>query len=112
MSNRSGTPYSSPTDANRNRVTLAVSSVDGETPEPIEVNPSTGRLLVDAIIGGGASEPGLIPFAFDYVAYTNTSPTIDTYVYKTGGSGGATVATITITYTDSTKTQVSTVART
>lgn len=56
--------------------------------------------------GGG----GLSNIAWDYVAYTNTSTTVDTYVYKSGGSGGTTVKTLTITYTDTTKSQISNIA--
>lgn len=54
---------------------------------------------------------GLIPGAWDYLTLTPASTT-DTYVLKSGGSGGTTVCTITITYTDSTKATISTVART
>lgn len=54
----------------------------------------------------------LVPERFDYVAYTNTSSTVDTYTYRTGGQGGQIVATVVIAYTDTTKEQVSTVART
>jgi len=50
--------------------------------------------------------------AHDYISYTNTSTTVDTYVYKTGGSGGTTVATLTITYTDTTKSQPSSIVKT
>ena len=41
----------------------------------------------------------LVPGTYDYidVDYTDGNPT--TIVYKTGGSGGTTVATLTITYT-------------
>jgi Tfp pilus assembly protein PilW len=99
-----------PRDQNRTPVMGGVSSSDGKTVLPVEINPSTGRVLVDSIASGGGT--GLVPFSYDYIAYTNTSSTVDTYVYKTGGSGGTTVATITITYTDTTKTQISTVART
>lgn len=52
----------------------------------------------------------LVPRKYDYIAYTSTNATTDTYVYKTGGSGGTTVATVTIVWTDSNKTQVSTTA--
>jgi hypothetical protein len=55
---------------------------------------------------------GLVASAYDAVVYTNTSGTVDTYVYKTGGVSGTTVATVTITYTDSTKSQTSTIVRT
>ena len=46
---------------------------------------------------------------FDYIDGQQTSATVDTYVYKTGGSGGTTVQTITVTYTDSTKENLDTV---
>lgn len=48
MSNRSGTAYSAPTDADRRPVMLGVSTADGITPVPIEVNPSTGQLQTSA----------------------------------------------------------------
>lgn len=67
-------------------------------------------LLVRVVSQLGAGS-GLVPQAFDYISYTSASTT-DTYVYKTGGSGGTTVATVTVTWTDSTKTVLSTVART
>lgn len=54
----------------------------------------------------------LVTVAFDYVGYANTDTITDTYTYKTGGSGGATVATVTVVYTDTTKTQPLTITRT
>lgn len=54
----------------------------------------------------------IVPSDYDYIGYTNTNSTTDTYVYKTGGASGTTVATVTIVYTDSTKAQPSTVTRT
>jgi hypothetical protein len=54
---------------------------------------------------------GLLPVAYDYITYTSGSTT-DTYVFKTGGSGGATVKTITITFVDTTKKVLSTVGAT
>lgn len=40
---------------------------------------------------------------FDYIAVTYPLTTREVYTYKTGGSGGATVATVTVNYTDATK---------
>lgn len=40
---------------------------------------------------------------YDYIDVQQTSATVETFVYKTGGSGGTTVRTIVVTYTDSTK---------
>jgi len=43
----------------------------------------------------------LIPFEFDYIGLTYTGDNLTTVVYKTGGSGGTTVATLTLAYTGS-----------
>lgn len=40
----------------------------------------------------------LIPVEFDYIALSPTGTNPTTIVYKTGGSGGTTVATLTLTY--------------
>lgn len=53
----------------------------------------------------------LVPRNFDYIAVAYPTATTETYTYKNGGSGGTTVATITITYTDSTKENLSIVER-
>jgi len=43
----------------------------------------------------------LIPKIYDYVALSYTGSNLTGVVYKTGGSGGATVATLTLAYTGS-----------
>ena len=50
MSNRSGTTFSAPTDANRNRTLLGTLASDGETPVALEAN-AAGSLL-PALVGG------------------------------------------------------------
>ena len=55
---------------------------------------------------------GLLPIVFDYISANYAGATSDVYTYKTGGSSGTTVATITVVWTDSTKTVLSTVTRT
>ncbi len=55
---------------------------------------------------------GFVPASFDYMSYTNTSSTVDTYTYKLGGSGGTTVRTVTVTWTNSTKSILSSIAST
>ena len=47
---------------------------------------------------------------FDYIDAQQTDEDTDTYVFKTGGSGGTTVRTITINYTDANKTTVDNVS--
>lgn len=44
----------------------------------------------------------LVPAKFDYIGYTDGGAT-ETFVYKTGGSGGTTQKTVIVTYTDSSK---------
>lgn len=46
-------------DENRVTTLMAVSSVDGVTPVPVQANPSTGRLLVSSGGGGGGTPGGL-----------------------------------------------------
>lgn len=53
----------------------------------------------------------LVTEAFDYISATYPIATTEVYVYKTGGSSGTTVATVTVVYTDSSKTNISTVTK-
>ncbi len=68
--------------------------------------------LLNTLISEESSGGGFALPEFDYIVYTNTNSTTDTYVYKFGGSGGSTVATITIVYTDTSKNTISTVTKT
>lgn len=57
--------------------------------------------------------PGsMITQAFDYIGITYPTTTTEVYAFKTGGSGGTTVNTLTLTYTDDTKESLSSVERT
>lgn len=58
--------------------------------------------------GGG----GLVSSTYDYIAATYPDSLTEVYVFKTGGSSGTTVNSVTVVYTDSTKANISTVART
>lgn len=58
--------------------------------------------------GGLVAVNSAVPAKWDYVTLSQDTTT-DTYVFKTGGSGGTTVSTIVITYTDSGKQTLSTV---
>jgi len=48
--------------------------------------------------------------AHDHLALT-VATTTDTWVYKTGGAAGTTVATVLVTYTDSGKGTITTIAK-
>lgn len=43
---------------------------------------------------------------FDYLDVQQTDSDTETYVFKTGGSGGTTVQTIVVNYTDATKANI------
>jgi hypothetical protein len=55
---------------------------------------------------------GLISESYDYIAVTYPTATQEVYTFKSGGSGGTTVATLTVNYTTSTKDVLLNVART
>lgn len=54
----------------------------------------------------------LVKEAHDYIGVTYPNSTTETYTFKSGGSGGTTVATVTVVYTDSTKASLSSVTKT
>lgn len=74
----------------------------------------------DEVVSGNETEycfktkpiNALVKEQYDYVAVTYPSATQEVYAFKTGGSGGTTVATVTVNYTDSTKANISNVAKT
>lgn len=56
---------------------------------------------------------GLQIGVYDFVSMAlSGGNTIETYTFKTGGSGGTTIATVTIVYTTSTRDIISTVTKT
>ena len=79
-------------DENRVPTLIGVSSADGETPLLLEVDPSTGELLV---------KTSFVPVNYDYIGLTYTGDNLTTVVYKSGGSGGTTQSTLTLAYTGS-----------
>lgn len=94
-----------PFGANHVPLLAGTSSVDGVTPVPVAVDPTTGGVLT-ATSASVASIVGIDPVgqygvSYDTITYTATSGTVDTYIYKTGGASGTTTATVTVTYTDS-----------
>lgn len=106
-------------DDNRNK---SLQAVENGTRDNINV---TGRDLTSAqpldvaIVNSDGDHlslgAGLVPENFDYIALTyvasgNGAGEIETVTYKTGGSGGTTVATLTLTYDASNN--ISTVTKT
>lgn len=67
--------------------------------------------VVDSIANGyiavfDAIANSLVPAAYDYVSLSYTGNDLTGVVFKTGGSGGTTVATLTLAYTGSNLTSV------
>jgi hypothetical protein len=54
----------------------------------------------------------LVTEPFDYISASYPTDDSEVYTYKLGGSGGSTVATVTVTYTDDTKESISSVEKT
>lgn len=86
-------------------LTSTENAVDADQPK---VTGSTVGLKhgLDVALVGGSPLSGV---AWDYLDVQQTSSTVETYVFKTGGSGGTTVATCVVTYTSSAKTDLDTV---
>lgn len=81
----------------------------GEIDTGVRLKPQTPNVM-KVTNTDGSTIGGLAPGTdFDYIDGQQTSATVDTYVYKLGGSGGTTVRTITVTYTSSAKTDIDSV---
>lgn len=81
------------------------------TREEHQHNLQAKRVVVVDESGNAINGPG--PTAgvdFDYLDVQQTSATIETYVFKSGGSGGSTIRTLVITYTSSTKDNIDTIS--
>ena len=68
---------------------------------------SDGNYYDIGVNSDGSLAAGLGIPSYDYVAVTYPTTTTEQYVFKTGGSTGTTVATVNLTYTDSTKKSLS-----
>lgn len=93
-------------DTNTSNTASSVSSIDGKvSTEAKQDNIITELQNIDGVLDSlNARLAGnLVPETFDYLQLTyvaagNGIGEIETVVYKTGGSGGSTVATLTLAY--------------
>ena len=60
------------------------------------VETTDGKVAVQTL-----SVSGLVPDSYDYISLGYTGSNLTSVVYKEGGTGGTTVATLTLTYTGS-----------
>ena len=72
-----------------------------------KIQDALGVTINPAIEGGGFSIG-----TYDYVSLDSSTPGTEIWTFYIGGSGGTLLATITIVYTDSTKSTISTVTQT
>ena len=94
-----------------NAVTTAISNTGTKFPYAT----STGRKLEALVDPDGHLQVdrmnALIPTGFDYIAAAYPVATTEVYTYKSGGASGSTVGTVTVVYTDATKTVLSSVTK-
>jgi hypothetical protein len=79
-----------------------IGHIDGLETDLAAVKTATARIPGDLLSG----------ISFDYYTVDRSGATTNVWTYKTGGSGGTLVATITVTYTDATKTLIASAAKT
>lgn len=82
--------------ADDHKVTVSNPTADPETGLATSANQDTANTLLGGIAG-------FVPTAYDYIALTYVAAgdgagEVETAIFKTGGSGGTTIATLTLTY--------------
>lgn len=80
-------------DENYRRVAGAVTNDSDLDVKMLRVDPTSLRVLTDATITDGFDIG-----EYDYISLSYTGSNLTGVVYKTGGSGGTTVATLTLGY--------------
>ena len=81
---------------------------DRNADKVVTVTTTGVKSALDVNVSGGNLLEGI---SFDAVVPSYPNTTTEVYVYKTGGLLGSTVATITVIYTDATKSVLQSVAR-
>lgn len=95
-------------DENGDRIPLDLTDIKSQVVDDIETKLDTIIDDVDGVedkIDEAVDElkvlNSLVPSVFDYVGLTYTGSNLTVAVFKTGGSGGSTVSTLTLAYTGS-----------
>lgn len=83
-------------------------------PQKTGDNIAAKRVVGYAWDGANWQRPPLpfVPSSYDYVGVDNSGSTTKVFTFRQGGSGGTLVSTVTLTYSDSTKANLTSVART
>ena len=82
--------------------------------EVANISNLTGRMPTKGFLNNieSATKGGLFIPQADYIAVSYPTSSTEVYVYKINGASGETVATLTLTYTDDTKANILSVAKT
>lgn len=100
----SGVPEVTRYEHDRKNIGAKKVSITGYDAGADELRRISAKQRADGTYGLQVAGPGLTPLEdYDYIDSQQTSATVETYVYKLGGSGGTTVLTATVTFTDATK---------
>lgn len=95
------------------QIGTAVGTIDDEQPKVTGTTIGSDHGLDVNVIGGSITVAvggsPLNDINWDACDVQQTSATVRTYVFKTGGLAGTTVATCTLTYTDSTRSELDSV---
>lgn len=75
--------------------TWDINNVSGTVSLPTGASTAANQATANTLLGGIA---GLVPTAYDYISLSYTGSDLTGVVFKTGGSGGTTVATLTLVY--------------
>jgi len=94
------------------KITKLVDTTTHTRGASVEQIGSQGALVVKLGGADSSSLPGMQVPSSDYIGVAYPDSETEVYTYKTGGSGGTTVATITVVYSDSSKTVLSSIAKT
>lgn len=80
-------------------------------PTIVQVEDSLGSIINPATEETLESVAGFNIPAYDYISVAYPDAVTEVYTFKTGGSGGTTVGTLTVVYTNSTKENLSNVTK-
>jgi hypothetical protein len=75
--------------------TWNINNVSGTVSLPTGASTAANQATANTFLSGIA---GLVPTAYDYISLSYTGSDLTGVVFKTGGSGGTTVATLTLAY--------------
>lgn len=92
-------------------VSPGVGTSSGMTLGSVQIENASGTLINPATEETLESVAGFNIPKYDYIVVTYPIATTEVYTFKIGGSGGTTVGTLTVVYTDSTKVNLSTVTK-